>query len=296
MRSKKIASPLLEKFERINSAGKSPSENDAIMVSVMNEITSTIKSFFCRERERAMRNALKEEYLLLLKEIRTIVREQENIISQIDCETDAGKLVDTLFALKKEMEEYTERLVAWEYSYNDKIFSEQERTIVKWTRLYDNIDKYTRRIKMYDAVSVKNDAGITPLSNWKTCFFLWIGMEKQKDSRQIFMLDYKERKAITDTEELLKSRNALCAMDFHCHLSKSVYNQRKKLNLTQLELARKSGVDRSMIAKIESLYQPTTVETAVKLVTALDMGIAIYPLAESFAKDNKLQASIRGGV
>ena len=35
-----------------------------------------------------------------------------------------------------------------------------------------------------------------------------------------------------------------------------------------------------MIAKIEKVKQPTTLETAVKLLTSLNLGIAIYPFDE----------------
>ena len=69
-----------------------------------------------------------------------------------------------------------------------------------------------------------------------------------------------------------------CAADFQGQISKSIFYQRKKLNLTQEELSKISGVDRSMIAKIETVKQPPTLETAIKLLSALNMGIAICPL------------------
>ena len=73
-------------------------------------------------------------------------------------------------------------------------------------------------------------------------------------------------------------------IDFQGKLSEVISNQRKKMKLTQKQLQEKSGVDRSMIAKIEKVQQPATLETAIRLLTSLNVGIALYPLCEQETK------------
>ena len=51
-----------------------------------------------------------------------------------------------------------------------------------------------------------------------------------------------------------------------------------------MQLSERSGIDRTMIAKIEKVKQPTTLETAIKVLTSLNMGIALYPLTDIIEK------------
>lgn len=54
------------------------------------------------------------------------------------------------------------------------------------------------------------------------------------------------------------------------HLAKNLKYHRAKLGLTQAELAKKAGVNRSYLASIESETQPnTSIKTVEKLAAAL---------------------------
>ena len=53
---------------------------------------------------------------------------------------------------------------------------------------------------------------------------------------------------------------------------------RKKENLTQTQLAEKSGTTRSYVARIEKGKTDMQVSTFVKLLTALGLGINISPI------------------
>lgn len=55
-------------------------------------------------------------------------------------------------------------------------------------------------------------------------------------------------------------------------------DKRKELQLTQTELAEKSGTTRSYIARIEKGKTDMQVSTFVKLLTALGLGINISPI------------------
>ena len=84
-----------------------------------------------------------------------------------------------------------------------------------------------------------------------------------------------------DQDSFMKEyRSQLQSQLFRSILSKYIYTWRNQNNITQNELAKRSGVDRTMIAKIEKVQQPTTLDTAIKLLSSLDLGITIYPLSE----------------
>lgn len=76
--------------------------------------------------------------------------------------------------------------------------------------------------------------------------------------------------------------------DFQGDFALIVKERRKQRKWTQQQLASLSGVERTMIAKVENLQASTSLETAIKLLTPLDMGLVIYPLESiRFIPDNK---------
>lgn len=60
---------------------------------------------------------------------------------------------------------------------------------------------------------------------------------------------------------------------FNARFSQCITSQRKKLGLTQEELANKSGVNRVTIAKLETHQRLASMEVVLKLLTALNMEI-----------------------
>ena len=80
----------------------------------------------------------------------------------------------------------------------------------------------------------------------------------------------------TDHKENSESNPADITSElFRSQLSKYVFTWRTKNNMTQNELAQKSGVDRTMIAKIEKLQQNASIETTAKLLSTMDAQLMI---------------------
>lgn len=81
--------------------------------------------------------------------------------------------------------------------------------------------------------------------------------------------------------------------DFQGDLAIIVKEKRKQRKWTQQHLASVSGVERTMIAKVENLQASTSLETAIKLLTPLGMGLVIYPIDSadiiSDCKTNQLE-------
>lgn len=86
-----------------------------------------------------------------------------------------------------------------------------------------------------------------------------------------------ENKSLTPSHELSFSSDL--SLDdnlrfiFNAQFAKYLVSQRKKLRLTQKELAQKSKVDRVTIAKIETCQKLVGMETALKLLYALNSKI-----------------------
>ena len=145
------------------------------------------------------------------------------------------------------------------------------------------MDRYYNNIKEYKINTVDKSEQINVINSsnkWKTYYYLVICMKKQKDFNQTLLENYILRKKNLNEINLSVGKSSFLIADFQGQLSKSIFYQRKKLKLTQAELAQISGVDRSMIAKIETVNQPTTLETALKLLSALNISIAICPWGE----------------
>lgn len=67
--------------------------------------------------------------------------------------------------------------------------------------------------------------------------------------------------------------------DSLAYLARNLKSYRAQLGLTQVELAQKSGVNRSYLASIESETQPnTSIKTVEKLATAL--GVTVIALLQ----------------
>ena len=68
---------------------------------------------------------------------------------------------------------------------------------------------------------------------------------------------------------------------FNARFAKYLVTQRKKLGMTQKELAQKSKVDRVTISKIETCQKLVGMETTLKLLYALNSEIQFAELLEA---------------
>lgn len=81
-----------------------------------------------------------------------------------------------------------------------------------------------------------------------------------------------------DQDSFMKEyRSQLQSQLFRSILSKYIYTWRNQNNITQNELAKRSGVDRTMIAKIERLQQTASLDTTIKLLNATNASLMILP-------------------
>ena len=64
---------------------------------------------------------------------------------------------------------------------------------------------------------------------------------------------------------------------FRSILSRYIFLWREKNHVTQNELSKKSGVDRTMIAKVEKLQQTASLDTTIKLLNAVGANLVIVP-------------------
>lgn len=72
------------------------------------------------------------------------------------------------------------------------------------------------------------------------------------------------------------SREEELIFNFNRYASHCIVKRRQALNMTQDELAQKSGVSRVTISGIEKNRRVASTDVLLKLVDALDLGIAFY--------------------
>lgn len=116
-----------------------------------------------------------------------------------------------------------------------------------------------------------------------------ICLEKQRKYNQTIISYQIEKSKEEKDEHFWEKVSNYYAADFQGQFSKNVYCQRKRLKLTQKQLQGRSGVDRTMIAKIEKIRQPATLETAIKLLSSLNLGVAIYPIAADYGEKSLMR-------
>lgn len=73
---------------------------------------------------------------------------------------------------------------------------------------------------------------------------------------------------------------------FRSILSRYIFTWRNQNNVTQNELSKRSGVDRTMIAKIEKLQQTASLDTTIKILNAINAKLIIVPEGEG-SKNNE---------
>lgn len=102
--------------------------------------------------------------------------------------------------------------------------------------------------------------------------------EDKAEYQKAILKDYYER--CKDSDQVYENNVAVqrqLIKDFQGDLALIVKEKRKQRKWTQQKLASVSGVERTMIAKVENLQASTSLETAIKLLTPLDLGLVIYP-------------------
>lgn len=271
-------------FYTIDNISNTNEENNEIMRKTETEIDNTLKYYIANMQKMELRAFIKE-YRTILDDLCGLVEEQKRIIESIIEEPDRYDFFDIFIKLREELEDYFIKMQAMEFSFLSQYLSKEECNVYNSVKTYRILDNYTEgikrynygRTKMYDEIEDEEESACI---NWKTYFFSSICMDKHREANRAILSDYISRRKIREVADVYESKTKLSAINFQAQLSKSIFCQRKRLNITQVELSRLSGVDRSMIAKIEKINQPPTLETAIKLLSALNMDVAIIPLEE----------------
>lgn len=282
-------SSMTELFYTIDNISNDNDENDKIVKIITDKVHILLKSHlsYKRKREEALREVMFKSYKEFLSGLYEKIKEQISVIDGLFNEPFTSEMSDIFVKLQNELEEYSLKRYAIEFSYLSSFLSDKECDILKNVQIYSFLDKYHKNIKKYEFIQADEKQKIeqkdvkTSSIDWKNYYYLVICMEKQRYFNQTLISNYISRRNNLDSIKFFVNKSIFCAADFQGQLSKSIFYQRKKLKLTQAELSKISGVDRSMIAKIEKANQPTTLETAIKLLSALNMGITICPFGGS---------------
>lgn len=104
----------------------------------------------------------------------------------------------------------------------------------------------------------------------KSCLAHSIYKQQTEDYFKCFMLSLE-----SDSQTAKEEKKKIKYKFFCTNLSRFIYRQRKARNWTQEELSDKSGVNRSSIAKVETLKQIPTLETLFCLLTGLNADILL---------------------
>lgn len=272
-------SHFVQLFNTIDNLTKSHIENDKILGDVSNQLYTLVEERI-QQKEKISRHKLLELYKNYLYKLQEMIRNQLAEVENLSNDTDYEDSSDTIFfRLKEKYDNLSLEQTVTEYSYISTILTPKECDVYKKVKVYHYLDIYFKGIEKVETTKISNkDMRKSSNNDWKKYYYLIISMDNQKDFTQIIFSDYVSRRKNIDEISFLQNKSMFCAADFQGQISKSIFYQRKKLNLTQEELSKISGVDRSMIAKIETVKQPPTLETAIKLLSALNMGIAICPL------------------
>ena len=282
---------MLELFDTIDNVDKSNDDNDKVIDKIKEQVILRFSSKLRKKREAEKRKAMYYRYKVYLEGFQELLKEQMTIINGL-IEEDPYDSSAEFLDLKKNIIDYSSQAYKLDLLDMSEVLNKKEQRIYQCIHFYDFMKKYNTSFEMIslnEKQNINNNTKkrktleITSISsNWKTYFYLILSVKKQEEYNQKVIL-YFMGKGIKDDQFSKKWSDYLVA-DFQGQFSKNVYCQRKRLKLTQKQLEEKSGINRTMIAKIEKVQQPTTLETAIRILSSLDLGITIYPLENSEEK------------
>lgn len=284
----KFEDSILDLFDTIDNVGMSNDDNDSIINQIKDQVVCKFSSLFKKKKERKKREIMFHRYKEHLESLQVLIEKQMGIINNLIDDEDAYDICDKFFKLKNELIEWSIQVYKLDLLNMSECLNKKEQKVYQYVHLYDVMEKYC---SAYEKFSYKDENSQNEIKKdykevmsvslqWKTYYYLVICLEKQREYNQaIISYQIKKYKKEKDNH-FLEKLSRYYAADFQGQFSKNVYCKRKKMKLTQKQLQERSGVDRTMIAKIEKIRQPATLETAIKLLSSLNLGIAIYPLIE----------------
>lgn len=273
---------IIDLFNAIDNISNSPNTNDKIISMIKSKITSLFITHLRKKEFQKQKKALLHQYKDSLISFSKLIEKQVTIIDNF-LDDDPDNEIKLFFELRKELLYYYMQIYQLDLFHISIILNEKERKIYHYIHLYDFLESFQTTAKELCSQqnAEPNESGESSFgSDWKTYYYLIMYLEKQRDFNQAFFSYYKAKSQQLSDPEFYLNTSKFFAADFQGQLSKSIYCQRKRLKLTQKQLQARSGIGHTMIAKIEKVKQPTTLETAIKLLSSLNMGIALYPIIE----------------
>ncbi len=211
-------------------------------------------------------------------------------------------IMDSLIFYQEELNRIDQYIMTdTEQTFSEFMFAAKERAAVQhnledyyFSRCFDDFDldsntyqivKYVETIQrmkeirsLIQGVPDRNSEGLGLYFEYKTLFSndlfsalsLYTRRQKERDYIQCFLPE-------SDTANITDIRLNLS----YTYISKYIFNRRKEMDLTQQQLSEKSGVNRSVIAKIEKLKQIPTLETLIRLLCCLNGELLISTSPES---------------
>jgi len=275
---------IVELFDTIDNIGNNNDGNDKIIDRIKEKII-----LFRKKKERDKKEAAISRYREYLKRFLNMIETQMITIDNLFNNDNAYDIISVFLKLNNELINYSMELYRLDLMDISEVLDKKEQGIYQYIHIHDFLEKYHNMCVNVDlqdmyqnekvAMGTFEEDALEVSQNWKTYYYLCICLEKQRSYNQTFISYCMSKNMQKDKEQIFVKQSNFYAADFQGQLSKNIYYQRKRLKLTQQQLSERSGVDRTMIAKIERVQQPTTLETAIKLLSSLNMGIAMYPLA-----------------
>lgn len=280
---------IVDLFDTIDNVGKDNDDNDKIIKHIRDKVSFIFSSKLRKKREKQKKEAILRRYKTYVESFQILLNEQMMIIDNL-MEDDAADFADKFLTLKKELVEYSTQAYELDLQDMSEVLDRKEQKVYQCILFYTLMENYSSASEKFGVGKKENQNNkktcyikpeVAPiLSRWKTYYYLIVSLEKQRDYDKEFITYYLEKNPNEQEEEFLMKLSDYYVADFQGQFSKNIYYQRKRLNLTQMQLQERSGVNRTMIAKIEKVQQPTTLETAIKLLSSLKLGLTIYPLGE----------------
>ncbi len=276
MTSKKNDNTIIELYRMVDCV-KDIDENISLFSKIIEKFSNMFNEYY-NKRKRQKQKELILKYKKSLLDFQELIEEQLSVIEGLsEDEEPVKKILD----LKEQIIDYSLKNYIYITDDVSDVLNNEEVNIYTTTALYKIIDKYFSINELQLDKTASNSMSI----NWKKYFFFIICLDKSSDFNYKILVDYNKRNNLSN-DILLKKRSDYYIDEFQGQLSKYIHFQRKKMNLTQKQLSELSGIDRTMITKIESVNQPTTLETAIKLLSPLNMGLVISPFSDDEIKIN----------
>ena len=268
-------------------------ENQTIFAYINKTIKKKIKKYYYDYLKTKEKKDMLKRYRRYLSDLTDIIDSQiDQIDSLLGDDNDINADFEDLYSkMKTDLFNNCFYLFDLDIIDTDKAMDNNERKIYYYNYWYHFINNYFTNFKekknqYFEITKKDNDI----LHKFQADYFFAITLKNNIYKDNAILLTHKNELLISNNSPNIYSEginDQLADLEltkeyyisqFQANLSKVVYYQRNKMNLTQKKLAELSHVDRTMIAKIEKVNQKTTMETAIKLLTTLNLGIMIYPL------------------